>query len=145
MIVTEIPPVPRTQEWVKQSACLDEDDELFFHPPGERGRAKRERDAAALAICRRCDVVGQCLADALARGDEFGVRGGMTDDEREPLIKEYRDRPTVAPVPAGHGTPARAQQHRREGTKTCRACLDAENTAHKERANRRAEQNEEAA
>lgn len=39
---------------------------------------------AALAMCEECPVRAQCLQDALARGERFGVWGGrvlQTSDE----------------------------------------------------------------
>lgn len=42
----------------------------------------------AIAGCKRCPISMQCLSDALTNGDDFGVRGGTTGDER----KEIRTR-----------------------------------------------------
>ena len=40
-------PVADIWEWQLQGSCRDADPRLFFHPEGERGPARRERDAAA--------------------------------------------------------------------------------------------------
>jgi WhiB family transcriptional regulator, redox-sensing transcriptional regulator len=53
------------------------DPELFFPAPGEHGKAAR-----AKRICARCPVRAACLADALASRDGFGIRGGLTPNER---------------------------------------------------------------
>ena len=39
---------------------------------------------AAKAVCRRCPVQIECLTDALAQGDRFGVWGGLSPRERRP-------------------------------------------------------------
>jgi WhiB family transcriptional regulator, redox-sensing transcriptional regulator len=36
----------------------------------------------AKEVCRRCDVVDACLQWALDTGQDAGVCGGMSDDER---------------------------------------------------------------
>ncbi|WP_372346685.1 WhiB family transcriptional regulator [Streptomyces sp. KL116D] len=54
----------------------------FFSPTGESGRARREREERARRICARCEVVDICADTALARGETYGVWGGMTRDER---------------------------------------------------------------
>ena len=45
----------------------------------------------AKAVCMRCPVRTECLADALDNRIEFGVWGGMTERERRALL---RRRPT---------------------------------------------------
>ena len=49
---------------------------------GERGPARRERDAAAKATCAACPVLEQCRRHALSVREPYGVWGGMTEDER---------------------------------------------------------------
>jgi WhiB family redox-sensing transcriptional regulator len=39
----------------------------------------------AKAICRRCDVREQCLSWALESGQDHGVWGGLSEDERRAL------------------------------------------------------------
>ena len=46
---------------------------LFFDP---------ETVDIALSYCQRCEVRSECLTDALMHG-ELGVRGGLTEKERE--------------------------------------------------------------
>jgi WhiB family redox-sensing transcriptional regulator len=39
----------------------------------------------AKAVCRRCPVIQQCLAWALESGQDAGVWGGLSEDERRAL------------------------------------------------------------
>jgi WhiB family transcriptional regulator, redox-sensing transcriptional regulator len=73
------PPV----DWRHRSACLDEDPELFF-PIGNTGPAILQIEEAK-QVCRRCDVREQCLAWALEAGQDHGVWGGLSEDERRAL------------------------------------------------------------
>jgi WhiB family redox-sensing transcriptional regulator len=74
---------PATEDWRHRSACLDEDPELFF-PIGNTGPAATQIEEAK-AICRRCDVIDTCLRWALETGQDFGVWGGISEDERRAL------------------------------------------------------------
>jgi WhiB family transcriptional regulator, redox-sensing transcriptional regulator len=70
-------------DWRHRSACLEEDPELFF-PIGNTGPAILQIEEAK-AVCRRCEVREQCLAWALEAGQDHGVWGGMSEDERRAL------------------------------------------------------------
>ncbi len=70
-------------DWRHRSACRDEDPELFF-PIGTTGPALMQVEDAK-AVCRRCDVVEACLSWALDNGQDAGVWGGMSEDERRAL------------------------------------------------------------
>ena len=72
-----------TMDWRHRSACLDEDPELFF-PIGNTGPAIMQIEEAK-QVCRRCDVREQCLAWALEAGQDHGVWGGLSEDERRAL------------------------------------------------------------
>lgn len=77
-------------EWQLVGACRGADASLFFHPEGERGRARDERDAAAKAVCARCPVTEQCLTTALQTQEPYGVWGGTTEDERAEMLAGRR-------------------------------------------------------
>ncbi|MGW7367981.1 WhiB family transcriptional regulator [Streptomyces sp. NPDC054841] len=64
-------------------ACADEDPELFF-PIGNTGPALLQIEEAK-AFCRRCPLIESCLQGTLERGDNFGVWGGLSEDERRAL------------------------------------------------------------
>ena len=88
-LVTLEPPALRhdkesaARDWRHRSACLDEDPELFF-PIGNTGPAILQIEEAK-QVCRRCDVREQCLAWALEAGQDHGVWGGLSEDERRAL------------------------------------------------------------
>jgi WhiB family redox-sensing transcriptional regulator len=77
-------------DWQLQGACRSEDPSLFFHPEGERGAARRNREAAAKAVCARCPVVTSCVAHALAVREPYGVWGGLSEDDREEIYLSRR-------------------------------------------------------
>jgi WhiB family redox-sensing transcriptional regulator len=70
-------------DWRHRAACRDEDPELFF-PIGTTGPALRQVDEAK-AVCRRCDVVDECLTWSLNSDQDAGVWGGLDEDERRAL------------------------------------------------------------
>ena len=67
-------------DWRHRAICRDEDPELFF-PVGTSGPALLQI-AEAKSVCRRCPVVSECLTWALESGQDAGVWGGMSEDER---------------------------------------------------------------
>jgi WhiB family redox-sensing transcriptional regulator len=75
-------------EWTS-AQCRREDPEVFFSLDNERGPAKLARESAARAICARCVIQADCLAFALSR-DDYGVWGGMTQEERRKLKRERK-------------------------------------------------------
>src|SRR5690242_16880922 len=70
-------------DWRHRAACLDEDPELFF-PIGNKGPALLQIEEAK-AVCRRCEVMDTCLRWALDTGQDAGVWGGLSEDERRAL------------------------------------------------------------
>jgi len=79
-------------DWHDYAACRDADPDLFF-PDGDFRSARAQVKAAKL-ICRGCPVRTMCLSWALASGQEHGIWGGLTEDERRWLHR--RDRPWAA-------------------------------------------------
>ena len=70
-------------DWRHRSACLDEDPELFF-PIGTTGPASVQVTEAK-AVCRRCPSMDPCLTWALETGQDAGVWGGTSEEERRAL------------------------------------------------------------
>jgi WhiB family transcriptional regulator, redox-sensing transcriptional regulator len=75
-------------DWRDDAACRDADPELFF-PDGEIRSAQAQVKTAKL-ICRGCPVSVTCLSWALASGEEAGIWGGLTEDERRTLHRRAR-------------------------------------------------------
>ncbi|RPK23549.1 Transcriptional regulator WhiB1 [Streptomyces sp. ADI91-18] len=74
---------PVTTNWRARSACSQEDPDLFF-PIGNTGPALLQIEEAK-AVCRRCPVMETCLQWALESGEESGVWGGLSEDERRAM------------------------------------------------------------
>jgi len=70
-------------DWRHRAACRDEDPELFF-PIGNTGPALLQIEDAK-AVCRRCPVTASCLTWAIESGQDAGVWGGMSEDERRAI------------------------------------------------------------
>ena len=70
-------------DWRLEAACRDADPELFF--PGSDSSSARAQVKTAKLICRSCRVNATCLSWALASGQEAGIWGGLTEDERRGL------------------------------------------------------------
>ncbi len=66
--------------WAEHAACAGHDTAVFFPVATDPAAF-----APALAICATCPVEAECLADAVAKGEMDGVRGGLTPDERRRL------------------------------------------------------------
>jgi WhiB family transcriptional regulator, redox-sensing transcriptional regulator len=76
-------PVAELWEWQYRGLCRTVSPEVFFHPEGERGPARRRRDERAKQVCRQCPVLEQCREHALQVREPYGVWGAMTESERE--------------------------------------------------------------
>ncbi|MET9466368.1 WhiB family transcriptional regulator [Streptomyces sp. NPDC006544] len=92
-------------EWQSQAACRGLGSTRFFHPAGERGEDREERDAAAKRVCAACPVREACLEHALRTREPFGVWGGKTEEERRALPRPSRARRSAAAGPKGPGGP----------------------------------------
>ncbi len=75
------------KDWRDQAACLSEDPELFF-PTGNAGPAIAQIEEAK-AVCRRCAVTEACLTYALQTGQDVGVWGGLSEEERRALSRRH--------------------------------------------------------
>jgi WhiB family redox-sensing transcriptional regulator len=85
--------------WRSLSACRGEDPELFF-PVSPFGPGLAQL-AMAQAICAACCVRAECLRFALQTGQEYGVWGGLSEQERSAML---RTRPVLTRRPVA--TPA---------------------------------------
>lgn len=79
----------RPEDWRQRAACLGEDPELFFPHPSDSIGIEDAR-----AVCRRCPVIDLCRDRALEDREQFGVWGGLSEDERRRITRRrdrYRD------------------------------------------------------
>jgi WhiB family transcriptional regulator, redox-sensing transcriptional regulator len=67
--------------WQDYANCRGADADLFFP---ERGASTRR----AKAICKACEVKGQCLDYAIDNGEKFGIWGGLSERERRRVRRE---------------------------------------------------------
>jgi WhiB family transcriptional regulator, redox-sensing transcriptional regulator len=86
-------PVPVTEiyDWQMQGSCRGMDSAFFFHPEGERGPARANREIRAKQVCRSCPVLEECRRHALTAHEPYGVWGGLSESERDDIIRD-RDR-----------------------------------------------------
>jgi WhiB family redox-sensing transcriptional regulator len=82
-------------EWQEEAACRDLPTEMYFHPDGERGPRRRNRENAAKAVCATCPVMMQCREQSIALHEPYGIWGGLSEDERFAIIERARDRKVV--------------------------------------------------
>ncbi|MDG9701715.1 WhiB family transcriptional regulator [Streptomyces sp. DH37] len=67
--------------WQDSALCAQTGPDPFYPTKGGTVRdAKR--------ICGRCEVKDSCLDDALATGDDHGIRAGLTARERRKLRRQ---------------------------------------------------------
>jgi WhiB family redox-sensing transcriptional regulator len=92
-------PVSDVWDWQMRGACRGMDSAYFFHPEGERGRARAAREARAKEVCDTCPVLAQCRRHALTAHEPYGVWGGLSESERDEIIRG-RDRTLKVAEPA---------------------------------------------
>ncbi|MFI9332452.1 WhiB family transcriptional regulator [Kitasatospora sp. NPDC052868] len=78
--------------WQDQAVCHPSeynpvDPDVFFPGPDETAKI-----ATALSLCGQCPVRLACLDAALEGGETHGIRGGLTEEEREPLHEKIAKR-----------------------------------------------------
>ena len=74
-------------DWQREGHCRGLDSSVFFHPEGERGRARAIREMRAKTICQGCPVLVQCRNHALAVAEPYGIWGGMSESERNEILR----------------------------------------------------------
>lgn len=91
------PPLP-PREWVSQGLCVTVRGD-WFPEPRQAADSTMEK-----AVCRQCPVRAACLAYALDAGENFGIWGGLTTEERRTVVHHLTSPVTTG---SGHG-PSRA-------------------------------------
>ncbi|MFB7057390.1 WhiB family transcriptional regulator [Streptomyces vinaceus] len=104
--MTDVSRLPGTAhhhwQWQLRAACRNLGPGRFYHPAGERGEEREDRDEAAKRVCAVCPVRTACLEHALRTREAFGVWGGLTEEERRALLEPAGRRARTARVGAGH-------------------------------------------
>lgn len=75
-------------QWRGGAACREVEPSLFF-PVGVTGPAEVQI-VAAKAVCGRCEVREVCLEFAVQTNQEYGVWGGMDEEERRAIRRARR-------------------------------------------------------
>jgi WhiB family redox-sensing transcriptional regulator len=79
-------PFVEAWEWQSVGRCREPGGAQFFHPDEDLGRiSRRLREAAAIRLCQSCPVRAECATHALTVGEEYGVWGGFTENDRTVL------------------------------------------------------------
>lgn len=73
--------------WVADAACGVDSAPTMFPKP-----ADQEGERRAKSVCALCPVRAQCLGTALRNGEQHGVWGGLTPDERNEMSAGARRR-----------------------------------------------------
>lgn len=69
--------------WHLRAACRGPNNAIFFPPSRlERRSDKRRREQRAKEICAECAVLQECRNYAFEIGEQHGIWGGMTEQER---------------------------------------------------------------
>ena len=76
---------PPASEWLERAACAGLDPGVFFPGRGESTEPAKQ-------VCAGCPVRGECLEHALAKGERFGVWGGLSERERRAIRRQRRAR-----------------------------------------------------
>ena len=85
-------PFARNWSWQDKALCKTNgvDVTVFFNDDMLRGPEKQARESAAKKICTACPIKTECLEHALTVPENFGVWGGLTEEERMVIVKFKR-------------------------------------------------------
>ena len=77
-------------DWQLEGSCRGMDSAFFFHPDGERGPARARREATGEGGLPGCPVLELCRQHALAVQEPYGIWGGLSESERDSIIKSRK-------------------------------------------------------
>ena len=112
--VLERVPLRHPPGWQALSSCKTAPDPDWWFADDEATQQRAKR------VCAGCAVRGRCLDDALARGEAWGVRGGLDAAERRALAPRLG-----YPRPSIDGASQHATNGRYASGCRCRPCTDA--------------------
>ena len=72
------------------SACFDHPNPEIFFP--EKGKDRAQKIKEANQVCSGCVIKTNCLDGALKREEQYGIWGGLTEDERRDLLRKRKHR-----------------------------------------------------
>lgn len=76
-------------DWRHRAACRGAPEPELWFPVGDTEAALLQTQDAK-QICHGCPVRADCLQDALDRGHDFGIFGGLTEDERRVGVRRLK-------------------------------------------------------
>ncbi|MEU9576237.1 WhiB family transcriptional regulator [Streptomyces chilikensis] len=82
---------PDEGAWMRLAACRGQPSEIWLDPQ-DHASVLEAKDT-----CARCEVADLCLLLAL-RGDEWGIWGGLTREERRDLLGKSRNTKPCTPT-----------------------------------------------
>jgi WhiB family redox-sensing transcriptional regulator len=74
-------------DWQERAACRTNRDPDLFFPHRSDGNANRKTEQAK-DVCKGCDVRRDCLLYALRTGQQWGVWGGLSEQELRAIRKK---------------------------------------------------------
>ena len=83
-------------QWMNFAACSPQNAELFVAETSGFSQEQRDNLQRAKQICKECPVKQECLDFALVTGEDVGIWGGMTYNERK-VYKRPRRHPNECP------------------------------------------------
>lgn len=72
------------QPWRDEALCAQTDPDAFFP---EKGGSTRE----AKQVCTRCPVQAECIDEALANNERFGIWGGVSERDRRKILRRQAE------------------------------------------------------
>lgn len=93
VVSSRLKPVRSFWEWQSGAACKDIDVNKFFLDNNVRGDTKKESEAFAKAVCKKCPVIESCRNHALTTPETYGVWGGLSADERDVILRSQGFKP----------------------------------------------------
>lgn len=124
----DIAPDPGDDEsWRVEAACLGMDTAMFFPSTGESTHPD------AVGACHRCPVRAECLEDALATHERYGIWGGASERERRRILRRRNgpqgiDGPPGPGIRVAPGTTPAWRPHRSTAEQAARAEREANTT-----------------
>lgn len=76
-------PTDGSDDWRAQAACREIDIEVFF-------AVDEDSQRAAVAVCETCPVRQPCLEYAITSREQYGVWGGVREQDRKRLVRARR-------------------------------------------------------